>query len=212
MIRILACARSGTLYTSEALQSIGLDVQHEYCGKDGTVSCYAFGPPPYPRLHKNPAMQHIPHRFENLATINWECTLHQVREPLKVVESVYFVLTDPAWKWYAEKIKLPHHCNITYRAMLYWLRWNELCEKQSKFTYRVENIQEEWRNILYAIGQPVGIAFPNSISKTKNKKQRYSIPFKNRNYKITDWQQLADIDPILTKVIIQKAEYYGYTV
>lgn len=210
MLRILGCARSGTLYTTEVLQACGIKVEHEFTGKEGTVSCYAVGRPPYPHLHQNPEMQHIPHRKENIEQIPWTATLHQVREPLKVIESVYFVLTEPAWKWYAEKLNIPHRSNITYRSMLYWLRWNELCEKLAKMTYRLENIQGEWNTILYQCGLPVGTPFPAHISTTTNRKQRNVIPFKDRKYKINDWQQLEDIDPVLTKAIIQKAKQYGY--
>ncbi len=211
-LRILACARSGTLYTTEVLQAVGLKVEHEFTGEDGTVSCYAVGKPPYPHLHQNPAMQHIPHRNEDVYKIPWTHTLHQVREPLKVIESVYFVLTEPAWKWYAGKINLPHRSNITYRSMLYWLRWNELCESLASYTYRLENMEAEWPAICEMIGLPVGTAFPQGISTTTNRKQRNVIPFKDRKYKITDWQQLRDIDPILTDAIISKAKMYGYDI
>lgn len=209
-VRVLACGRSGTLYTTHVLQEAGLKVGHEWTDENGTVSCVAYGNPPYPLFPWEPPKGRVAHQGEDIMNTPWSVTLHQVRHPLKVIESAYIVLPAASWKFYSRHIPVVRLMPKLYRCMLYWLKWNELCEKQALFTYQVEKIKQEWPRIAQACGLPEKTPFPEQVSQKTNSEKRRQIPFVDRNFKIEGWETLEAIDPILTKRIKQKATIYGY--
>lgn len=209
-IRILACGRSGTLYTTRVFQEAGLSVGHEWTDVNGTVSSLAHGSPPYPYFGWEPPIGMVAHQQEDITKIDWSVTLHQVRHPLKVIESAYIVIPSVSWKWYQRYIPVVRRMPKLYRCMVYWLKWNELCEKESLFTYRLENMEAEWGRIIDAIGMNPDTPFPAHVSHKTNGEKRKQIPFVDRDFKIEGWEQLMDIDPILTRKIQEKAKSYGY--
>lgn len=119
---IAACPRSGTTYTAEVFQRIGLDVGHEELKSDGCVS-WAHG------------------RHEGI----WRCILHQVRHPIKVISSLRTV------KWYDQERWVPFDElpkeSVTRRAT-FWLWMNLWIEGLNPvYRYRVEDMTSEWDTI-----------------------------------------------------------------
>jgi hypothetical protein len=207
-IRILACARSGTLYTTKVLQSIGLKVGHEWTDRDGTVSAFAIGSPPYPLMKWEKPEGRVAHQGENCETEQWTATLHQVRDPLKVIASCYVVVPASAWLFYNRLLKLGTRGGKLYRCMLYWLRFNELIEANSNYTYRVEEFAVQWPVLLEEMNLPVLTELPDVSTKTNHEK-RNQIPFADKNFKVT-WEDLENVDALLTKKVKEKAVAYGY--
>lgn len=207
-IRVLACGRAGTLYTTEVLKAAGLDVGHEYTGENGTVSSLAYGSPPYPLFEWEPPIGRCAHQGEDITQIPWDVTIHQVRHPLKTIESAFIVIPKVSWLYYERVIGISHRLPKLYRCMLYWFRWNVLCESISKFTYQLEKIEQNWMRICEEA--KISAPFPAQISRTTNHKKRNQIPFADKKFKITGWEQLSDIDPVLTERIRELAKKYGY--
>ena len=87
---ITGCGRSGTLYATELWRALGLDIQHErpvppngVMGEDGVASWFLAVDDPEPP--SGPSTQNY----------EFGITIHQVREPLKVIASVaQFILRE----------------------------------------------------------------------------------------------------------------------
>jgi hypothetical protein len=214
-IRIIGCARSGTLYTTKLLQAIGLQVGHEYTEKDGTVSAFALGEPPYPVFDNTNKEDPKPegrcaHVGEDITKIDWYVTLHQVRNPLKCIASNTIVLVPKMYE-YINRIcpEFPlKKGNKLLRCMLYWYHWNLACEKEAEYTYQIEQIEEKWP----IISEKLGIGFaamPKSIPTTTNRGLR-NRPWVDKEFDINSVQVLHDVDPFLTAEIISLSEKYGY--
>jgi hypothetical protein len=203
MNRIIGCGRSGSLYISDALQAVGIDMKHEICGTEGTASCYAMTPPPYLQTIGD----FVVHRNEDCSTIPWKVTLHQVRDPLLQIESAYSVFMTGHWTWFETHFGVSKRLPKLVRCMEYWLRVNQHCETISEYRYRIEDIDTEWKTILERLGYPHK-PLPK-ISKTTNRSARYTIPFR-KDIKV-DWNVLREADIVLANKIKKLAEKYGYS-
>ena len=79
-VLVTGCGRSGTGYMCTFLKASGLDVHHEYMGADGSVSWLmgaTVDKAPWGPLAKGFHFEHV---------------FHQVRNPLKVIQSLLGVL------------------------------------------------------------------------------------------------------------------------
>jgi len=195
---VVATIHSGTKYTSQIFQAVGLDIGHEKMGEHGAVGAdYAWRKPGYEREMTSG----IP---DNTVTV------HQVREPFVTIASLS---TIPENFW-----RNAVHGNTTYyqgiyegnpledstiiRCMKLWLNWNQTAEKLASYTYRVENMEECFPYILELIGLPTDLPFPN-ISKTTNKheeRHQYSE------------RELYNADSHLYNRIKDLARKYGYSI
>jgi hypothetical protein len=202
MIRFIGCGRSGTKYTAEVMQKIGMDIKHELTGKDGTASCYAMSPPPYLQTIGD----FIVHENEDCSKTKWDYTIHQVRDPLKQIESAYVVFFTNHWEWFENHYGYSKKINRLQRCMTYWYVLNKHCQSLADYTFRIEDIDNEWETILNKINIPI-TPIPE-LKKTINREQRNKIPFK-KEIKI-DWSVLYNQDIVLAKRIKTLAESYGY--
>ncbi len=213
---ILACARSGTKYIHKVWKKAGLDIGHEYTGRDGSAThfwavdaekCLEF-PWESPKDRK----AHIGERRSDFTFGN---TWHQIREPLACITSNSLVIPRNEWAWLRQYIPLPAGKHDTkYLSMLYWLHWNTLCEDYADTSYRIEDIEHEWPLLTNMLGMG-GVPLPN-VDKQTNRAKRWSKPFVDREAikKAPDltWADLDAIDPILTGLIMTKADRFGYRV
>jgi hypothetical protein len=171
---IIGCGRSGTTYISNIFQSVGIDIKHEKMGINGTSDW------------------HLTTKFiGNNYTI-----LHQIRHPLKTMASMF---TAPITTWKSINKYIPLTLkNTLLDAMRYWYFWNLIAESRACFTYRVENLYNEWGTICSILG--IGGAKYEEISKTTN----------SRNHSELTWDELEKEDGLLTTAIHWLANKYGY--
>ena len=150
---VIGHPRSGTQFTSFALQRIGVMAGHEIMGPDGVVSWMAafdgiggewttargdrvvVEPRPHPRTFR-----HV-----------W----HVVRHPLDVIAST---MTEDGRSWSIRASKLPRLAAalknaedaaergesaawMIEAAAISWLDWNEACSAQAEWRFRVEDFR-----------------------------------------------------------------------
>jgi hypothetical protein len=124
---VTGCGRSGTKYTAELLQKLGLDIRHEEMGADGIATwCMAVDSEDSPW-------------GGGRRGIRFGAILHQVRHPLKVIPSLT-TFTAPSWEFIEKHIPCPANEPILLRAAKYWYYWNEQTEKVATWRYRIETL------------------------------------------------------------------------
>jgi len=177
-IVVTGCSRSGTSYASKVFKQAGLDIGHHVSlGKDGVVADVAM---PYKCLQ--------------------DClVLHQVRNPINQIPSMTTSMAE-TWKYIASIIDI-RDCSLIRSAMTYWHEWNKMTSRIAQYTYRVENMQQEWSMICDIIGLP-GAPFPD-VSKTTNTRAG--------KFKPLTWKILQQEDALLCNQIQNLASLYGYS-
>lgn len=191
---VIGCGRSGTTYMSQVLTASGLDINHERMGQDGTVSWLTTPAEaewaPWGPLSKDYEFEHI---------------LHQVRDPVKVIQSVYNVPPRATWEWisiFIPEIK-PEDSKLTKSAK-YWYYWNLIAEARAEFSYRIEDFNADCQ----VVGDKIGRVFDKGVVKSISKKTKTQRWFGHR--KIT-WQILKDeLDEGLYGQVRDLALHYGY--
>ena len=195
MFLITGCPRSGTGFISKVLSQLSLSVGHETYGDDGVVNCFF--------AVDTKLIQ--PWATDNLSVndYNFDCVLHQVRNPLDCISSCYFCLHEKSWKFFSNFIDFSSE-NLLLKSMELWYNWNLLCEKKAIYTYRVENINFEIYKIM------------NLISKSENIKLNIDNVSTNTNsygkHKKFTWEELYNCDKNLTDKIRNMAVKYGYKI
>jgi hypothetical protein len=120
-IFVVACARSGTVYTAKVLSALGYNIGHEITGPDGSVGYH-------------------------LAIVKPKNCFHQVRNPIDQISSAS---TLSSWG-IVEKITDIKPYTLLGR-MQYWLIWNEMCEEFCVWRYRLEDLPNVWDEFLERI-------------------------------------------------------------
>ena len=121
---VLACPRSGTGYMTAVLNKLGVRVGHERLFADGTVD-----------------WRQTPRRLTR-----FELILHQVRNPLRVIESLTTVAGGRGMRylWQCLCKRLPGGCIATgdwiADGAKIWYEWNRIAEPRAACTYRVEDM------------------------------------------------------------------------
>src|SRR5579862_7417160 len=126
LLRILSCAHGGTTYMSALLNMSGLSLEHERLREHGIVS-----------WKQVPLEGHFEHTF------------HQVRDPLKVIGSLYNreFNNDYFWNFVYLYTPINKHLPLLVRCSLYYYHWNLLAEAKSEYTYKIEHIDVEFHNL-----------------------------------------------------------------
>ena len=133
-ILVTGTGRSGTTYTTAVLKKLGIRVNHEKMGPDGTCSWRLPYNKPYYRVPVN--------RYPVSGLSGFTHIFHQVRNPLDSIASMH-TITKRSWEYicYTEsKISMSAmNDSLLLRCMKYWLYWNIQCYSISLFTYRIES-------------------------------------------------------------------------
>lgn len=194
LILVVGCGRSGTKYMAKFLQASGLDVGHEKMGKDGSVSWLMSAIidwAPWGPLSKDFHFRHI---------------FHQVRNPVKMIQSFYNIPPLATWEWISEVIpEIKPSDSVLTKSAKYWLYWNLMSEKRAEWTYRIENFDKEYKEM----GRRLGITFNEQTLQSISKKTNA----KNNSIRLLSWKILRDeLEPQLLNDIRKLALRYGYEV
>ena len=201
-ILIVGCGRSGTKYIATLLTKMGLPIGHEYMRKYGIASWpFVFDTDEIPPYTSNL-------RFKDY---KYKVILHQVRYPLDVIRSFHTV--DPkSHVWAFIKRYIPNineSDSQTLKCMKYWYYWNLEAEKISSWTYRVENLYNDFDIFCDQIKHPELIKKKHIVKElTKNVNTRKGNT-KIDYWQIT-WEDLKHEDSDLCEKIKILAEKYGY--
>jgi len=179
---IRGCPHGGTRYTVKFLQTLGVDVGHETGRPQGIVD------------------------WRQVITVDEDIGLylHQTRNPLDTIAS-FFEFDRNFWKniYDVKEIRIYKQGSLLHRSMSYYYLWNYFVEKNSFFSYPVEDIQS-LIDILDLF------KFPYDKSK---KNEALSIGrqgvWKEKDVVLT-YDDLFNENEELGKKIYKQAERYGY--
>ncbi len=201
----LACPRSATRYLKKILRCAGMKVGHESFKRRGTVGMmFAVEDSIYPGKHWSDEHEWRQRRSH----YDFKQVWHFTRDPRNVISSLASkYLPSNVWIWQER------HTGIDaglwpkeLRAMLFWVAWNELIEKNEKinFRFRIEDIDLAWPEICSRL----------SIE------DRPDVPSIDRDYGTFErgqkriqplrWNEMLDIDPKAAYRVRTMAERYGY--
>lgn len=204
-VLVTGCCRSGTKYTNRVLNRAGVKVKHENMGKDGTVSCFFFldceSYPYDPRTERG-------HLGDRLGNYTFDVTLHQVRNPLKAIPAQAAIYSREHLDWVDSNNLVPSFMSprILHAAHL-WLATNEIVSTMADYTYRVENMEEEWPIIANLLNiNPVKVPFPQEVKPHHRKRMKPTY------YKPLTWQDLFDQDAFVAESVRMMADTYGYII
>lgn len=135
---VVGVQRSGTHYTWEMMNRLGVHVHHEGLGPDGAVSwLYAYQSKNYAINNPTP-----------LSNQRFCFVFHQVRHPMRVVSSIVKASKkswDPFWDWLVRTE--PKVCGtvdqckktpLVVRSARQWLVWNQHVEAYADIRFKVE--------------------------------------------------------------------------
>jgi len=199
---ILSCGSSGTRFISKYMQRGGVYIGHERPMRDGIVS-WDLAPGFRERTYYPEAFE-----FRYIRRIYGRKIyfVHQVRNPVDTISS-WLTSKKNIWIFINRVLNLDKYDHPLRRCMIYWIKWNLFAEERSVYTYRVENIKNELKNILYLIKRPEILDRQKEMElqdKHENSKKTLR-PYKK--YFIDDFYK---VDKVLTKIIVKLALKYGY--
>jgi len=190
---IIGCARSGTTYIARALRQRGLHIGHEQMKKDGSSSWPLAVLPVKDRSGIRPGKYRFAHIF------------HQVRDPLKVISSVYMTEGRQSWNYIMKHLpEIAMSDSHLVKCAKYWYYWNLHAEKNAEWTYAIEDLDNKWDEFDARLGKKLLPATRINVPKDKNTRLT-----KNRTY--FTWNDLKqELEPELYMNIKQLAQKYGY--
>lgn len=189
---ITGCARSGTTFTSKFFLECGLGIFHEAIGPHGSASwlmAVKTKKCPWGDPNHRVSFQHI---------------FHQVRDPLKVIASVYTAEPYESWKYICKHVpQIKMSDSKLLRSAKYWYYWNLKAERKAELTYRIEEIE----SVLDKMSRILKIPLDKSVLANIPK----DINTRGNHYIEVTWEKLADELPSdLYKKIRRMAKRYGY--
>jgi hypothetical protein len=195
MILIAAVGRSGTHYTAQLLQQMGLDVGHETVGRDGTASWKHITTGTFVVRKK-----WWRRRSTYIDGSGFTTVLHQVRHPLKVIASMQ-TFGDATWNYMAQFTNVRLQQPVLRRAMIGYLEWNRLIEPRAAWRFQIERLAEQFDTFCHHIGvepQPMPSVPQTARDSRVNRYARLA------------WDDLAREDKRLADELLNLAAAYGY--
>lgn len=189
---ITGCSRSGAIYTTRLLRGSGLDINNEFMGSYGTVSWLMAADVnwmPWGPLSQRYQFDHI---------------FHQVRDPIKVIQSLYNEPPNAIWNWIAYAIpKINSWDSLLTKCAKYWYYWNLMAEAKAEWTYRVEDLDFVYVEIERRLRIAIDTKVLASLSKTTNTREPCQTTI--------TWTMLKnELDFDLYENIYNLAIRYGY--
>lgn len=202
---VTGAGRSATGYTSTVLRACGVACGHEKVFHPKTLLAE------WGELDADASWIAVPHMRGIKAS--GAHVLHQIRDPLAVVRSLYGLKIfehhrpqeDPylhvIWKF--DKAIFAYDDPLR-RVMSYWIRWNLAAEAQADGSYRIESMDPERLHAMCRLVNP-SIALKTCEAAIRDSDRTYNT--RGPDLSIT-WQDLP-VDP-LTEQFCDLAERYGY--
>ena len=188
---IIGCGRSGTAYINELLNSLNIPSDHEKNLEESLV---------WVDWHNAININKIENQENNIIKI-----FHQVRNPVDCIASCLSI-SALGWKFITRNIELiKDEDPDIIKGMKYWLYWNEICERQSSYRYKIEDIDTEIEQIIRYIN-PNKLPINTEIVKNSNRKKN------TRKHRILNRDNLKKANFELFKAIKLKAMEYGYEI
>lgn len=192
---VVSCGRGGTNYMAKLLQMSGLDVGHECYGDYGRVA--------WPFTVGGYRYDGVPMEIGEYAH-----TFHQVRHPLKVIESWMNDVSDIDgihWLFIRKHIpEIEEEDSLIIHCAKYWYYWNLKAEKISEWRYRIDDFE----NFVDEFESRLGISVSREAMQSLSKKTNH---WADHEHKIT-WQDLQrELPQELYENIIKMTIRYGYT-
>lgn len=181
---ITGCGRSGTKYITHVLNNLGIYVQHEKRGRDGTVD-----------WHQAKNLGKIEHRYDVI--------LHQVRHPLKVISSCQ-TISNRSWNIIGKEIPIRDRDSLILKCMKYWYYWNKFVDNCCDWTYQLEQIKNE--EVFVKFCSYVGVA-PHKLALDVMQSD-----YNKRSHDNLSWDDLRKENKKLTSNIMGLARIYKYDV
>jgi hypothetical protein len=199
---VLGTGRCGTMFTTKALRTVGINVTHEKVGEDGTVSHYFLVDSDWYPMAPWQENQQKKHVGERRSDFEFEHTLHIVRDPRKAIPSMTKIFGSVTWQFYIDNGVIPAGIkNPMLRAMHLWLRHNELAQEQADLTYNLERYAQAWPAIMEILGR--NEPYPAHL-KPMNKTGGF------RAYTPLTFNDMRHLDNNLANQIRNLARSYGY--
>lgn len=189
---ITGCCYSGTEYMSKFLQASGLDVEHEYMNSEGCVSWLMAS-----RIKSTPwGPLSINYKFDHV--------FHQVRSPIKVIQSVYNFFPVDLWPWIYDVVpEIKRTDPLLVRSVKYWYYWNLLCEDVAEWRFRIEDFDVQYEEMAERLGLQFDDMVLGLIDKGTNKKD-------GKIEQVT-WEMLKqNLDSDFYEKVCNLTRRYGY--
>lgn len=201
-VLVLGTGRCGTMFTTKALRTVGIDVRHEKVGPDGTVSHYFVIDSDWYPMAPWQVKQGKKHVGERRSDFEFAHVLHIVRDPRKAIPSMTKIFGSVTWQFYIDNGIIPDGIkNPMRRAMHLWLNHNRLAEDQAELTFSLERYQSSWPAIMEALGHVA--EYPAHL-RPMNKTGGF------KKYEPETFDSLISIDRDVGKAIKSLARRYGY--
>jgi len=204
--------RSGTHFTWEMLNRLGIHSHHEGLGPAGSISwLYAWRARSY--AIDNPT---------SLGNRRFCVVLHQVRHPLRVISSVVKATKprDRFWDWiYTVEPKISPKLPPIARSALLWLRQNELIETYADARFKVEETSP--RDVCVVLGFPdflcrgdgshhaTSSKVVQPILEPRKLARAAALAVESKTPSVS-WADLEALDAGLAADCLAMAERYGY--
>lgn len=193
LLLITGCGRSATGYMADFLKASGLKVKHEQMDEDGSVSwlmAATVNKAPWGPLSKHYTFNHI---------------FHQVRNPVKVIQSYYNVPPGATWQWISSVIpEIQKKDSPLTKCAKYWVYWNLMAESKAEWTYRIEDFDSAYKEMGRRLGWVFDENILKSIPKTTNSK---GPPIRVITWAILKEELASDLYTKVRTLAIR----YGYT-
>ena len=191
-VLVTGCGRSGTGYMCVFLKASGLDVHHEYMGADGSVSWLmgaTVDEAPWGPLSKDFHFDHI---------------FHQVRNPIKVIQSFYNVPMRATWEWIGRCLpQIKADDPLLTKCAKYWVYWNKMVAKKAEWTFRIEDFDDDYQEL----GRRLGIELKPEVLQKIGKKTNSKGP----PQRVITWKILKEeLDPETYREVVKLARHYKY--
>ena len=149
----------------------------------------------------------LPEWFEQF---EWTSVIHQVRDPISTISSMYTHRRPRMWDRVSSVIGPLqagwNQNNWMLRCARYWMRWNTECEKKATWRYRIEDIYT---------GSPIMPEFYERVG-LKAKKGRLwpeiSRTMNHREHPSLTWADFDRFPKETRPQLISMARRYGYPV
>lgn len=189
-VLVTGCGRSGTHFTTHLLQALGLKVNHERLGPDGSVDW------------------HLAVRgYRQKLGVDFDLVLHQHREPLPVIRSMQTMMPE-SWAFIARYCPEADHPDPAVRAARYWVRWNVKAEKAARYSFPIERVDEHFP----AICGLLGVAQPDRAALEAAKASRGSRARRHGYGAEITYADIERRDPLTFAKLRRLARRYGYAV